>query len=52
MKNCTIKAREGAEEHPFLAGKNVKKLLLENVKVEGFDVKNAVCEPSAEVEIR
>ena len=52
MKNCTIKAREGAEDHPFLAGKNVKKLLLENVKVEGFDVKNAVCDPSAEIEIR
>ena len=52
MKNCKIKAREGAEANPFLAGKNVKKLVLENVSVEGFDTKNIVCEPKVEIEIQ
>ena len=52
MKNCKIKAREGAEANPFLAGKNVKKLVLENVSIEGFDTKNIVCEPKAEIEIQ
>ena len=46
LKNCTIKAREGAQDHPFLAGKNVRSLVLENVSAEGFDVNKIECIPA------
>ena len=42
----TVKAREGAEDHPFLAGKNVRSLVLENVSAEGFDVNKIECIPA------
>lgn len=51
LKNCTVKARKGAEEHPFLSGKNVRALTLENVSVEGFNTENIECVPAPKVVI-
>ncbi len=51
LKNCTVKAREGAEDHPFLSGKNVRSLILENVSAEGFDVEKIESIPAIEAKI-
>lgn len=37
MKNCTVKAREGAEHNAFATGKNLRSITLKGVKIEGFD---------------
>ena len=51
LKNCTVKARKGAENQPFLSGKNVRALTLENVSVEGFNTENIECVPAPKVVI-
>ena len=45
LKNCTVKARKGAENQPFLSGKNVRSMTLENVTTEGFDIEKIECAP-------
>ncbi len=52
LKNCTVKAREGAEDHPFLSGKNVRALTLDNVLVEGFDAQKIECTPVPTVVVK
>lgn len=52
LKNCTVKAREGAEDHPFLSGKNVRSMTLENVTVEGFDIEKIECAPPSFITVK
>ena len=52
MKNCTITPRAGFEDKVFLNGKNLKRVELENVTLDGFTDPKIVCQPDAEVVIR
>ena len=49
MKNCTVTARTGYEEIPFIEGEHVKSVRLEQVAVQGFKAPNVICEPPCEV---
>ncbi len=43
MKNCMVSAREGYEEIPFMTGKNVKAVQLENVSFENLTNAEILC---------
>ncbi len=51
MKNCTVTAREGAESNAFAAGKNLRSIMLENMKVKGFDIESIDFNPKPEIKI-
>ncbi|MBQ8850420.1 MAG: right-handed parallel beta-helix repeat-containing protein [Clostridia bacterium] len=44
MKNCYVSAREGYEEIPFMTGKNVKAVRLENVCFENLTNAEILCD--------
>ena len=51
MKDCTVKAHVGAENEPFMSGKNIRSLTLKGVKIEGFANPQMLSEPPAEISI-
>lgn len=49
FKNCSVIATEGGRTLPFIVGKHIKQVQLENVRFEGFENPVILCDPPAEV---
>lgn len=52
MRDCTVSAAPGAGKRPLVTAYNFRKILLENVRLEGFDAPHLVTRSRGEVEVR